>query len=75
MLEWKVPKEKVVAMTTDNGDNIRLAVQLLSLAHVRCLGHVIQNGCDGVNKIQKVADMKKKTHKLYTFSTEKNYLL
>lgn len=36
MLEWKVPKEKVVAMTTDNGDNIRLAVQLLSLAHVRC---------------------------------------
>lgn len=62
-------------MTTDNGDNIRLAVQLLSLAHVRCLGHVIQNGCDDVNKIQKVADMKKKTHALYIFFTEKNYRL
>ncbi|XP_052126013.1 E3 SUMO-protein ligase ZBED1-like [Frankliniella occidentalis] len=50
MEEWGIPPHKVSAVTSDNGENIRLALELLDNPpnHMRCFGHTINNGVSGV---------------------------
>ena len=37
--EWNLDSSKLVAITTDNGSNIKLACQLLKLKRLSCFGH------------------------------------
>lgn len=41
--EWKIKIPNVACTTTDNGEDIRLAIDLLKMPHVRCIGHTLQN--------------------------------
>jgi len=41
MKEWKV-RSKVVAATTDNGQNVINAVEKLELLNLQCVGHTLQ---------------------------------
>ena len=36
--EWNLDSSKLVAITTDNRSNIKLAYQLLKLKHLSCFG-------------------------------------
>ncbi|KAK3916821.1 E3 SUMO-protein ligase ZBED1 [Frankliniella fusca] len=70
--EWALPRSKISAITTDNGDNMRLAVELLDVPNVRCLGHTIQTGMDDVKRLEDIAAVTKKTHALQQhFSSNK----
>ena len=37
--EWSMDPNKLVAITTDSGSNIKLACQLLKWKHLSCFGH------------------------------------
>ena len=37
--EWSLDPNKLVAITTDSGSNIKLACQLLKWKHLSCFGH------------------------------------
>lgn len=65
--EWGLPQSKVTSFTIDNGDNIRLAVDLLGVACMRCFGHTVQTGCTLIEAINSVKDLKAAAQKLLTF--------
>ncbi|KAE8739908.1 hypothetical protein FOCC_FOCC014590 [Frankliniella occidentalis] len=44
LAEWEVPIGSIAAFTTDNGDNMRVAVEALPAPHVRCFAHTVNNG-------------------------------
>jgi len=62
--EWNLKRSKIPAFTIDNGDNVRLAVDLIGIASIRCLGHVIQNGVTQVEKLPGITELKKRVHDL-----------
>lgn len=72
LLEWKIDLEKVVCATSDNGENIRLAIDIIKIPHVRCIGHTLQNGVAGIEKLDEVISLRKRTHALqHLFSSTK----
>ncbi|KAK3912232.1 E3 SUMO-protein ligase ZBED1, partial [Frankliniella fusca] len=46
LAEWNLKTDAIAAFTTDNGDNIRVALDLLGLSkvHMRCFAHTVNNG-------------------------------
>lgn len=44
LVSWGLKKECLVALTTDNGSNVKLAARLLQVSRVPCYGHVLHNG-------------------------------
>lgn len=68
--DWRIPLSRVTSMTIDNGDNIRLAVDLLGVACMRCFGHTIQTGCTLLETMSAVKDLRTAAQKLLTFMSQ-----
>lgn len=70
--EWKIDITKVAGTTTDNGENIRLAIDFLMIPHIRCVGHTLQNGVHTIDKLPEIMDLRRRTHALqHLFSSPK----
>ena len=52
--DWDISSKVFRATTTDNGQNIVTAIELLSLEHFPCLGHTLQLAIKTVYAISKV---------------------
>lgn len=53
---WGLIKENSAAVTTDNAEDYRLALELLDMPHMRCIGHTIQNGVSDIFDLKVVKD-------------------
>lgn len=45
---WELKNDNCSAVTTDNAEDYRLALELLDLPHMRCIGHTVQNGVSDI---------------------------
>ncbi|KAK3918353.1 E3 SUMO-protein ligase ZBED1 [Frankliniella fusca] len=65
--DWNIKLPKVVSISIDNGDNIRLAVDLLGKPSMRCFGHTLQTGVTDIDGLKSVSQLKKASHKMLNF--------
>lgn len=72
--DWEITS-KPTSFTTDNGENMRLAVDLLKAPHVRCIGHTLQTGVEDIEKkLPEVKAVTKRTQELRQFiSSDKGF--
>ncbi|XP_034256688.1 uncharacterized protein LOC117654282 [Thrips palmi] len=56
MNHWDLKKDKIPAVTTDNAEDYRLALELLEMPHMRCIGHTIQNGVTDIFELKVVKE-------------------
>ena len=67
--EWDI-SSKVFRATTDNGQNIVTAIELLSLEHFPCLAHTLQLAIKKVYAISKVHMIIARCKKLVDYSNK-----
>ncbi|KAE8739554.1 hypothetical protein FOCC_FOCC014937 [Frankliniella occidentalis] len=65
--DWHIDLNKVVSVSIDNGDNIRLAVDLLGKPSMRCFGHTLQTGITDIADLDSVSKLKTASHKMLNF--------
>ncbi|KAK3909772.1 E3 SUMO-protein ligase ZBED1 [Frankliniella fusca] len=69
LADWDISlQSKVSAVTSDNGDNIRLALELIEDTpnHITCFGHTINNGVTAVVGVGKCQGLKSSTLKAHS---------
>ena len=74
LTEWGLDSTKLIAITTDNGSNIKLACELLTWMRVSCFGHNLDLAITkGLNdsQIDRVIDLCRKVVSLYSLKRQK----
>lgn len=63
--EWNLDKNKLAAMTTDSGSNVKLAMTNMNVTRMACFGHILHNGINfGLDSDADVEPTLKKARKI-----------
>lgn len=76
--EWDISIGKITAITTDNGANITLAIEILEMIQIPCFSHTLQLGVERVLKLPVVVKAVARCKRIVTHfhhSSKSTYLL